>query len=1211
MSAIPGPSPPERSIPDPDPDDDDDDDDAARAERTHRARRTLLFFFFLLFFALSAALSREDPLDDSGGGEPAASPQPSAAPDPQLLTLHRLADEVWASARGLAYPAAPGERFVGAWRLAGPASLAPSMLRPALAPNFTVEFGLAAPTPGASPAPRAPAALAFAHDEGDLQLAVRARAPYARLPTLMDVAVGVEIFDGTMLPSERRTGSSSSSSSSSSLSSSSTKTPKLMLVAHGVYAADAGLLLMVGSNLGGGVNVRPVGTVTASPSATLQPSASLAASPPPSPLPTQATSAASPAADGGSGGGGGGGGGGRPPPRAPEGGRQLRSLAVTGEEGRCDLLIAMRMRPVLYDPSFSTGTPTWDSLSSDEARRRRLLSKPSPSNEQPGPGAVFTPRTLVPTALEMAATSLGLQSASSLIPVALRPLYELALKRYAASISERAAALSEPEPATWGSAFAGAMALAPNPDPAAPSGIVDDLARLAGAVFAPESAEFSASSTPLAAPLPPASPLSAARRLQEAVRLGLIEEQDRLRRDAGTLDAPANARASGPRRAAAVHPEAYYEPVRYLPLFGHIVSPNCNFSLNVSAVRESWNGRALEGKASGYALMATLSSLAMIVVTTYQLVVSSSQSAAFRISLLTIGAQAVTDCWLSFVYTVAGMLDENIFSSFASAAFLHLVLFAMLEMQLLLMILKARRPEMFNEGWSGVRREVLKLYVVVSACIVSSFAAMFMGSEDLLRVVLFCAFSLWLPQILHAAQHDVRHGLRPAYVLVSSAARLLPLLYLACPYNVIFAMFPDERTRDDALDFASLPSEPFGFLEPTPAAQPWMLVSSANAPPPALSSPDVAAQYWAWARFAVAMTCWVAAQVAVLFLQERADWGPRFFVPYVFLPAKYDYHRIIEVRDGRVVPNPRQTAAWLLHMRPAPREPELPAAAVDATAQPPAGAGSGAGAQADVPTADQLSQRAAAASARLVAYAQRSARRVSRTSQVLYSGGVVFASGMAQLAEDGVAYVRRRLRPRAGAARRISSGAARRQAGAAAAVSSLGGGGSAALGSGEGASGDAPPSSWFSLLSPRSRGRRYAHLDSGVDADDSAGASAGDSGAGGGDGKAPDTPAGLSVGDNEAGATAPVRGGSSDGGGGSVDGDDDVESPPPDPLVGNAATSGTIDCVVCQEAFAFPVLASSYMVTPCDHLFHKECLRPWLDQALQCPTCRLPLPVYN
>jgi hypothetical protein len=78
-----------------------------------------------------------------------------------------------------------------------------------------------------------------------------------------------------------------------------------------------------------------------------------------------------------------------------------------------------------------------------------------------------------------------------------------------------------------------------------------------------------------------------------------------------------------------------------------------------------------------------------------------------------------------------------------------------------------------------------------------------------------------------------------------------------------------------------------------------------------------------------------------------------------------------------------------------------------------------------------------------------------------------------------------------------------------------------------------------------------------------------------------------------------------------VDGDDDVESPPPDPLVGNAATSGTIDCVVCQEAFAFPVLASSYMVTPCDHLFHKECLRPWLDQALQCPTCRLPLPVYN
>jgi hypothetical protein len=65
--------------------------------------------------------------------------------------------------------------------------------------------------------------------------------------------------------------------------------------------------------------------------------------------------------------------------------------------------------------------------------------------------------------------------------------------------------------------------------------------------------------------------------------------------------------------------------------------------------------------------------------------------------------------------------------------------------------------------------------------------------------------------------------------------------------------------------------------------------------------------------------------------------------------------------------------------------------------------------------------------------------------------------------------------------------------------------------------------------------------------------------------------------------------------------------PGPDPLVG-LASYGTLDCVVCMEGLTFPLRASAYMVTPCDHIFHTQCLRPWLDQALQCPTCRLTLP---
>lgn len=34
----------------------------------------------------------------------------------------------------------------------------------------------------------------------------------------------------------------------------------------------------------------------------------------------------------------------------------------------------------------------------------------------------------------------------------------------------------------------------------------------------------------------------------------------------------------------------------------------------------------------------------------------------------------------------------------------------------------------------------------------------------------------------------------------------------------------------------------------------------------------------------------------------------------------------------------------------------------------------------------------------------------------------------------------------------------------------------------------------------------------------------------------------------------------------------------------------------------------SYMITPCSHIFHTECLENWMSYKLQCPVCRAPLP---
>ncbi|KAM7217421.1 hypothetical protein V8F06_007170 [Rhypophila decipiens] len=69
-----------------------------------------------------------------------------------------------------------------------------------------------------------------------------------------------------------------------------------------------------------------------------------------------------------------------------------------------------------------------------------------------------------------------------------------------------------------------------------------------------------------------------------------------------------------------------------------------------------------------------------------------------------------------------------------------------------------------------------------------------------------------------------------------------------------------------------------------------------------------------------------------------------------------------------------------------------------------------------------------------------------------------------------------------------------------------------------------------------------------------------------------------------------------------------------------------VDCTICKEVLEVPVVKEgaaepafanpvaglfarrAYMVTPCRHIFHTECLGGWLKVRLQCPICREALP---
>ncbi|ONH66173.1 Transmembrane E3 ubiquitin-protein ligase 1 [Cyberlindnera fabianii] len=63
-----------------------------------------------------------------------------------------------------------------------------------------------------------------------------------------------------------------------------------------------------------------------------------------------------------------------------------------------------------------------------------------------------------------------------------------------------------------------------------------------------------------------------------------------------------------------------------------------------------------------------------------------------------------------------------------------------------------------------------------------------------------------------------------------------------------------------------------------------------------------------------------------------------------------------------------------------------------------------------------------------------------------------------------------------------------------------------------------------------------------------------------------------------------------------------------------------VDCAICMNPVEVPILRSNldqaatflqrrtYMVTPCRHIFHTQCLEAWMKYKLQCPTCRNALP---
>jgi len=51
----------------------------------------------------------------------------------------------------------------------------------------------------------------------------------------------------------------------------------------------------------------------------------------------------------------------------------------------------------------------------------------------------------------------------------------------------------------------------------------------------------------------------------------------------------------------------------------------------------------------------------------------------------------------------------------------------------------------------------------------------------------------------------------------------------------------------------------------------------------------------------------------------------------------------------------------------------------------------------------------------------------------------------------------------------------------------------------------------------------------------------------------------------------------------------------------------TLDCVICYNDIDIGD-RMGYMLAPCNHIFHRQCLTQWMDVKMECPVCRTDLP---
>jgi hypothetical protein len=275
------------------------------------------------------------------------------------------------------------------------------------------------------------------------------------------------------------------------------------------------------------------------------------------------------------------------------------------------------------------------------------------------------------------------------------------------------------------------------------------------------------------------------------------------------------------------------EPQPNIHFLGEMTSPNCGSKLKLEI--QTFYFENFYNSLSLYSIMVALVAIIETVVTIYQINFSSSQSGYARISMLTVSIQAMLDAYACLLHIAGGILYDPLFTIFSVTAFLKFMLFTIFEMRYLFSIWKSRRPDNFQQ-WENARNEYQTLYTRFYGGMFLIIILMYQLSH-MFAYIVFALYSFWIPQIYCNFSRDSKKSVSPLYVIVISACRLVfPAYFLGCPYNIM-SYQPN-----------------FSLL--------------------------------------TVLIIWVSFQCCILCAQHV--FGPRFFIPTLWQPEKYDYKRELD-----------------------------------------------------------------------------------------------------------------------------------------------------------------------------------------------------------------------------------------------------------------------------------------------------------------------------